>query len=200
MQGKFCPTTKELKILEKPIQDMEISSQRTQILFMSLIGVLASLKKTIPIGQLRMCPPSMVSPVTRFLDSCFKPEKSSSVVQKSKIVKIGCLLHPKEHNTLIFTDALNQGFGSPSRKHDCQWLLERSRKSITYQCHRIKGSVSIPKSFQSKILNKRNLIRQGHCNQSSEQTGGTHSWDLYPLVWRILAYCNPQNIQNQTCS
>ena len=50
------PKEKKLKILEKSIQDMGVSSQTTPRLLMSLIGVLASLEKTIPMGRLRMRP------------------------------------------------------------------------------------------------------------------------------------------------
>ena len=47
IQGKVFPTEKKLKILGKSVQDMEITSQTTPRLLMSLIGVLASLEKTI---------------------------------------------------------------------------------------------------------------------------------------------------------
>ena len=55
-QGKVFPTEKKLKILQKSIQDMEVSSQTTPRLLMSLIGVLASPEKTIPMGRLHMRP------------------------------------------------------------------------------------------------------------------------------------------------
>ena len=56
IQGKVFPTENKLKILEKSVQDMEIASQTTPRLLMSLICVLASLEKTIPMGQLHMRP------------------------------------------------------------------------------------------------------------------------------------------------
>ena len=56
VQGKVFPTKKKLKILEKSVLDMEISSQTTPRLLMSMIGVLASLEKTIPMGRLHMRP------------------------------------------------------------------------------------------------------------------------------------------------
>ena len=54
--GKVFPIEKKLKILEKSVQDMEIASQTTPRLLMSLIGVLASLEKIIPMGRLYMRP------------------------------------------------------------------------------------------------------------------------------------------------
>ena len=56
LRGKVFPTLKKLKILAKAVQDMEVVSQTTPRLLMSLIGVLASLEKTIPMGRLHMRP------------------------------------------------------------------------------------------------------------------------------------------------
>ena len=91
-QGKVFPTEKKLKILQKSIQYMEVSSQTTPRLLMPLIGVLASLGKDYTNGSATHTSPSMVSqnklaisPVTRSEDSSFKPlVKTSSVVERSK--------------------------------------------------------------------------------------------------------------------
>ena len=56
IQGKVFPTEKKLKTLERSVQDMEIASQTTPRLLMYLVGVLASLEKTIPVGRLHMRP------------------------------------------------------------------------------------------------------------------------------------------------
>ena len=56
VQGKVFQTEKKLKILEKSVQDMEIASHTTPRLLLSLIGLLASLEKTIPVGRLHMRP------------------------------------------------------------------------------------------------------------------------------------------------
>ena len=85
---------------------------------MSLIGVVASLEKTVPMGQVPSMSHSVVSknklaisPVTRAEDPCFKPdEKASSVVEILKKWEISCPFHTEEHNALIFTHALNQGW------------------------------------------------------------------------------------------
>ena len=74
-----------------------------------------------------------------------------------KNLKIGCPLHPQEHNTLL-TDA-SSGLGSLFRKHDSQWQLDRSRKITSYQCPRVKGSVSGLKKLSKQ--NSRQKTRQG---------------------------------------
>ena len=52
------------------------------------------------------------------------------------------------------------------------------------------------KSFQNSILDKRVLIATDNVTVVSylNKQGGTHSWDMCLLVWRIMAYCNPRNI------
>ena len=52
------------------------------------------------------------------------------------------------------------------------------------------------RSFQNRILDKRVLIATDSATVVSylNKQGGTHSWDMCLLVWRILAYCNPRNI------
>ena len=120
IQGKVFPTEKKLKILERSVQDMEIASQTTPRLLMYLIGVLASLEKTIPMDGLHMRPfqwylktnwqyPQSLDlkiPVSNLL------KKHLQWWKDPKNLKMGCPLHPQEHNTLIFTDASNQGWGA----------------------------------------------------------------------------------------
>ena len=118
--GKVFPIEKKLKILEKSVQDMEIASQTTPRLLMSLIGVLASLEKTIPMGRLYM------RPFQWYLKTNWQDPQSldlkipvSNLLKKHlqwwkdpKNSKMGCPFLPQEHNTLIFTDASNQGWGA----------------------------------------------------------------------------------------
>ena len=99
---------------------MEIASQTTPRLLMYLIGVLASLEKTIPMDWLHMRPfqwylktnwqyPQSLDlkiPVSNLL------KKHLQWWKDPKNLKMGCPLHPQKHNTLIFTDASNQGWGT----------------------------------------------------------------------------------------
>ena len=115
-QGKVFPTEKKLKILQKSIQDIEVSSQTTPRLLMSLICVLASLEKTIPMGRLHM------HPLQWYLKTNWQyPQSLDLKIPVSNLllkhlqwwkdpnnVRVGCPLHPEEHNILIFTDASNQ--------------------------------------------------------------------------------------------
>ena len=99
---------------------MAISSQSTPRLLISQVGILASLEKTIPMGQLCMCAFQWYQKKKKnwqYLQSLVvripvsnPSEKAFSVVENAKKKwEIGCLFHTQVHYSLIFVDALNQG-------------------------------------------------------------------------------------------
>ena len=166
----------KLKILQKSIQDIEISSNNPKMADVpdrctSIYG------KDYTNGSVTHASPSVISqdklaisPVTRPEDSGFKPLKTSSVVERSKQCVNRLSLTSRREQYPYFHRCIKPGLGSPSRKHDSQWQLDKSRKNITYQCSRIKGSVSSLKKL-SKQKNSES-DRQRHCGQLPEQTGG----------------------------
>ena len=138
-----------------------------------------------------------LSPVIRSKDSGFKSlVKTSSVMETSKQCENRLSLASRRAQYPYIHRCVKPGLGSPSGKHDSQWQLDKSRKNITYQCSRVKGSDSGLKKLSKHNSKPKNSDsnRQRHCGQLPEQTGDTHSWDMCLLVWRILAYCNPRNI------
>ena len=116
-----------------------------------------------------------ISPVSRPEDSSFKSsEKLSSVVERSKKnLRKGCPLHPQEHNTLIFTDASNQGSGAHLENLTVSGNWTDQEKLLHINVLELKAVFLALKSFQNRILDKRVLSnRQRHCSQLSEQTRG----------------------------
>ena len=161
---------------------MEIASQTTPRLLMSLMGVLASLEKTIPMGRLHMRPfqwylkkKLAVSPVTRPEDSCFKlSEKSSSVMEDIKNLKNGLSFSSTGTQYPYFHKCIKSRLGSSFRKHDSQWQLDRSRKLLHINVLELKA-VFLP----LKELSKQNARQKGsdsnrqcYCSQLFEQTRG----------------------------
>ena len=141
--------------------------------------------------------PEAISPVSRPEDSCFKSsEKLSSVVERSKKFKKGLSFTSSRTQYPYFHRCVKPGLGSSFRKHDSQRQLDRSGKIASYQCPRVKAVFLALKNFQNRILDKRVLIATDNATVVSylNKQGGTHSWDICLLVWRILAYCNHRNI------
>ena len=166
IQGKVFPTEKKLKIVEKAVQDMEVVSQSTTRLLMYLIGVLASLEKTIPMGRLHMRPfqwylkthwqypqsPDLKIPVSNLLKSYLQWWKGPKNLSK------GCPLHPQEHNTLIFTDASNQGSGAHLENLTVIGTWTSQEKILHINVLELKAVFLALKNFQNQILCKRILI------------------------------------------
>ena len=87
---------------------------------MSLIGVMASMEKTVPLGRIHM------RPFQWFLKTNWQfPQSLDKVVPISQLIKDhlawwmdpqnllkGSNLHQKEHNMLMFTDASEKGWGA----------------------------------------------------------------------------------------
>ena len=122
---------------------MEISSQTTPRLLMSLIGDLASLEKTITMGRLHMRP-------FQWYLQWWK--------NKKKKLKMGCPLHQQEHNTHIFTDASNQGWGAHLENMTVSGTCWNQEKTLRINVLELKAVFLTLKRFQNKILNKRILI------------------------------------------
>ena len=179
---------------------MEISSQMTPRLLISQAEVRAFLEKTIPMGQLCRCAfhwyllQLAISPVTSCENSCFKSFwKSIFSGGNAKNLEIGCPFYTQGHNSLIFVDALNQGWWSHLKAE--QSVAFGQLKCIYYisRSYSWRQCVQPLKAFKTNSTQKNSdSIRQHHCVRLSEQTGGGGS--IYLLVWRSLAYCNPWNI------
>ena len=126
-------------------------------LLMFLIGVLAFLEKTRPMGWLHMSPFMVsankltISPVTTSEDSCFEPsEKASSVVEKSPKCenRLSSIFRRAQHP--YFHRCVKPGLGSPSRKHDSQWHFDRSRKNYMSIVLDLKAVFLTLKTFKTK--------------------------------------------------
>ena len=118
-EGLVYPNQKKLdklKILAVSILQVYSITPRK---LMSLIGVMASMEKTVPLGRIHM------RPFQWFLKTNWQfPESLDKVVPISQLIKDhlawwmdpqnllkGSNLHQKEHNMLMFTDASEKGWG-----------------------------------------------------------------------------------------
>ena len=207
LQGKSLSNRKEVENSRKSCSghgDRITNNPKVARLLMSLIGVLASLEKTIPMGRLHMRPfqwylktnwqyPQSLDlkiPVSNFLKSHLQ------WWEDPKNLKNGLSFSSTGTQYPYFHKCIKSRLGSSFSKHDSQWQLDRSGEITSYQCPRVKGSVSGLKKLSNRILDKSVLIATDNATVVSylNKQGGTHSWDMCLLVWHILAYCNPRNI------
>ena len=117
--GLVFPTQKKIdRLLEKTVPMLE-SPQTSPRKLMSLIGSMASMEKTIPLGRLHMRPLQWyLKTHWRYPQSLDIPVPVSQVLKQHlqwwtnlSNLRRGSPLHQKEHSLLLFTDASLKGWG-----------------------------------------------------------------------------------------
>ena len=172
---------------------------------MSLIGTLACLEKLVPLGRLHL------RPFQWYLKRYWKyPESLDKVIpvtvelhthlswwNSPKNLMKGSPLHPIEHNMALYTDASQKGWGAHLGDEKISGLWTSQESSLHINVLELKAVYLALKHFAPKLLQKNVLV----CSDNStvvahlNKQGGTKSIDMVALVWRIIAWATPREIQ-----
>ena len=120
VQGKVFPTEKKLKILEKLVQGMDL---------------ITNYPKTVNV------PDTCVS--------ISRKDNTNGQAPHASLPVVGCPLHPEEQNTLIFTDASNQGWVAYLENMTVSRNRTNQEKSLHINVLEIKAVFLSLKSFQT---------------------------------------------------
>ena len=204
-RGLVFPTQKKLDRLNAQTVSIRKSLVLTPRKLISLIGTLASWEKTVPLGTLHMRPfqwylklhwkfPQSLDiriPVTgNFL-------KHLKWWQDIKNLMAGAPIHPQVHNTLVFTDASQKGWGAHLNEIVLSGLWSNKEAQLHINVLELKAVLLALKGFQEHLQGQTVLI----CSDNStvvaylNKEGGTHSIEMCALIWRILAFTNSRRIQ-----
>ena len=172
---------------------------------MSLIGVMASMEKTVPSDRIHM------RPFQWFLKTNWHfPQSLDKVVPVSQLIKDhlawwmdpqnllkGSNLHQKEHNVLIFTDASEKGWGAHLSNCTISGVWQQSERNLHINILELKAVFLALKHFQGQLRQKIVLVSSDTSTVVSyiNKEGGTHSFEICALMWRILAWSNAREIQ-----
>ena len=204
-RGLVFPTQKKLDRLKVQTVSIRKSLVLTPRKLMSLIGTLASLEKTVPLGRLHMRPfqwylrsnwkfPQSLDkniPVTRnFLNYLKWWEDLQNLMA-------GSPLHPHVHNTLVFTDASQKGWGAHLNEIVLSGLWSNKEAQLHINVLELKAVLLALKGFQEHLQGQSVLICSDNSTVVSylNKEGGTHSIEMCALIWRILAFTNSRRIQ-----
>ena len=204
-RGLVFPTQKKLDRLKVQTVSIRKSLVLTPRKLMSLIGTLASLEKTVPLGRLHMRPfqwylrshwkfPQSLDksiPVTRnFLNYLKWWEDLQNLMA-------GAPLHPHVHNTLVFTDASQKGWGAHFNQIVLSGLWSNKEAQLHINVLELKAVLLALKGFQEHLQGQSVLICSDNSTVVSylNKEGGTHSIEMCALIWRILAFTNSRRIQ-----
>ena len=204
-RGLVFPTQQKLDRLKVQTVSIRKSLVLTPRKLMSLIGTLSSLEKTVPLGRLHMRPfqlylrshwkfPQSLDksiPVTRnFLNYLKWWEDLQNLMA-------GAPIHPHVHNTLVFTDASQKGWGAHLNEIVLSGLWSNKEAQLHINVLELKAVLLALKGFQEHLQGQSVLICSDHSTVVSylNKEGGTHSIEMCALIWRILAFTNSRRIQ-----
>ena len=171
---------------------------------MSLIGLLASTEKTVPLGRIHMrpfqwhlrnhwrFPMPLDSPIPWTAEMTRQGEwwlNPQNVMQ-------GEHLHPREHDVLIFTDASTAGWGAHLGQSSTRgsWFPQETHLHINML--ELKAVRLALLHFSSQCKGQQVLIASDNTTVVSyiNKQGGTRSGELCALMWRILAWCHTHGV------
>ena len=203
--GLVFPTQSKIdRLLEKTVSMLE-SPQTSPRKLMSLIGSMASMEKTIPLGRLHMRPLQWyLKTHWRYPQSLDIPVPVSQVLKQHlqwwtnlSNLKRGSPLHQKECNLLLFTDASLKGWGAHLEHHTASGLWNQVESRLHINILELKAVFLALKSFENQLLNQNLLVSTDNSSVVAylNKQGDTHSQEMCALIWRIMAWTNARGIQ-----
>ena len=204
-EGSSLSNPKKLDRLKLQTVSIRKSLVLTPRKLMSSVRTLASLEKTVPLGTLRM------RPFQWYLKSHWKFPQSLDkripvTVNFLKHLKwwedlqnlmAGAPIHPHVHNTLVFTEASQKGWGAHLNKIVLSGLWSNKEAQLHINVLELKAVLLALKGFQEHLQGQTVLIFSDNSTVVSylNKEGGTHSIEMCALIWRVLAFTNSRRIQ-----
>ena len=202
--SEVFPTQKKLDRLKVQTVSIRKSLVLTPRKLVSLIGTLASLEKTVPLGRLHM------RPFQWYLRSHWKfPQSLDKRIpvtgnflnhlkwwENLQNLMAGAPIHPHVHNTLVFTDASQKGWGAHLNEIVLSGLWSNKEAQLHINVLELKAVLLALKGFQEHLQGQSVLICSDNSTVSYlNKEGGTHSIEMCALICRILAFTNSRRIQ-----
>ena len=178
-RGLVFPTQKKLDRLKVQTVSIRKSLVLTPRKLMSLIGTLASLEKTVPLGRLHMRPFQWylrytleISPVTGQKDPSNREfSESSQMVGESSESYGRCSYTSSYSQHTGIHRCLPKRLGSSLERNSSQWPLVKQGGSASHQCIGAESCSPSPKGVSGALARSKSahLFRQQYSNILSEQ-------------------------------
>jgi ribonuclease HI len=202
--GKVSPTEKRFQDILLTISPVLENPHSTPRGLMRILGILEATVRLVPLGRLHMRPIQYAlatlwkwgSP----LDSqvLLSPETLAHLrwwTQRDNVM-IGTALHQPQAVVVVYTDASLEGWGAHCTHLHAQGVWSPQEKSLHINLLELKAVFQALQAFQKFLINKPVQIATDNTTVVAyiNKQGGTHSWDLCALLWRILTWCHQRNI------
>ena len=165
-RGLVFPTQKKLDRLKLQTVSIRKSLVLTPRMLMSFIGTLASLEKTVPLGRLHMRPfqwylkshwkfPQSLDKRIPVTGNFLKHLKWWDYLQN---LMAGAPIHPHVHNTLVFTDASQKGWGAHLNETVLSGLWSNKEAHLHINVLELKAVLLALKGLQEHLQGQTVLI------------------------------------------
>ena len=204
-QAVVTPTEDRVTAIRCSVTALQGKEQTTARSWMSLLGLLSATEKMVPQGRLHM------RPLQWHLNSNWSQDQPlHSRIPVSRQVKghldwwrdrqnlmAGSPLHPLQHEVEIFTDASHEGWGAHCGQSLTRGSWPPSHEGWHINILEMKAVLLALQKFLPLVENKRVLISSDNTSVVSyiNKQGGTRSWDLCALLWRLASFSSKHGIQ-----
>ena len=201
------PTDERVEKLKAQINSLLVRDSVTARQIMSVLGLMASTEKVVPLGRLHMRPLqrnlqlywNYRSPLDQVVPLLEEVREHLLWWLQDKNLLKGAPLHPPASQIQIFTDASTEGWGVLCLNETASgfWNSEESQKHINWL--ELKTVLLALKKFHNILQGKVVLVATDNSTVVAQvnKQGGTHSWDLCALLWQILTWCAKHRITLQ---
>ena len=198
------PTQERWLKLQHLILRLKSKHVLTARCLMSLIGLLASTEKMVPQGRLHMSPFQFhLKEHWRFpqsLDSLLPWTETISAhlewwQNHTNVMKCADL-HPKDHSIQLFTDTLNEGWGTHLEQTSAKGLWSDREKRLHINVPELKAVSLALQRFKDQCQNQTVLVAIDNSTGVAyiNKQGGTHSAEMCALLWKIMTWCHHYQI------
>ena len=171
---------------------------------MSLIGLLASTEKMVPLGRLHMRPlqwhlrrhwhvPMSLNVKVPWTNQV--KTAASWWLDPNNVLK-GADLHPRKHEVLLFTDASNEGWGCQLGELSVSGLWSGKERNLHINVLELKAVLLALQHFKSQCHHREVMVATDNTTVVAyiNKQGGTRSAQMCALLWRTLSWCNKNQI------
>ena len=104
----------------------------------------------------------------------------------------GSDLHPKDHSIQLLTDASNEGLGAHLEQNSTQGSWSLQEKGLHINVLELKAVFLALRHFKDQCQDQTVLVATDNSTVVAyiNQQGGTHSAEMYTLLWRIMTWCH----------
>jgi len=203
-RGLVFPTEQRFQKLILQLSPLLANASTTPRSVMRVLGLMEATSRQVPLGRLHMRPVQQA--LAQLWD--WKAPLDSSITISPAVqehirwwtirgnVMGGVPLHPPQPLMVVYTDASMEGWGAHCSYHIAQGSWSAQERNLHINVLELKAVFNALKAFVAYLTNKPVHVATDNTTVVAyiNKQGGTRSWELCALLWRLLVWCRQKNI------